>query len=293
MVVPATGTLAPSSILIEFWPDYRATTMEEMDLPSSVSGKAVQFLRQQHLQSRHTFESKIKAQGNSQVIRSGIPARCAGDSFIRRMVSFRKTERSKISFRKDGLNVKSGTRPVFSVKRCHRSSHRLSFAEQQINRIRLTWFLVEKIEVEEEQSKPSSNWSILFLNASTSSELEKDSITRYPFQFNELGKKSVNRDSLDSNESWCGGGGGNERPFHGKTTQLTYLGLNLRGFCFNALSVLFNDSTSPLEPEIRRAGGNQESSEGVQACVGRDRDATMAILVKETPIRVKDLAGLI
>ncbi|KAL4568575.1 hypothetical protein LXL04_024190 [Taraxacum kok-saghyz] len=66
MVVPATGTLAPSSILIEFWPDYRATTMEEMDLPSSVSGKAVQFLRQQHLQSRHTFESKIKAQGNSQ-----------------------------------------------------------------------------------------------------------------------------------------------------------------------------------------------------------------------------------
>ena len=34
-------------------------------------------------------------------------------------------------------------------------------------------------------------------------------------------------------------------------------------------------------------------SEGVQACVGRDRDATMAILVKETPIRVKYLPGLI
>ncbi|KAL4554805.1 hypothetical protein LXL04_037411 [Taraxacum kok-saghyz] len=52
----------------------------------------------------------------SSILPVGVPARCAGDSFIRRMVSFRKTERSKISFRKDGLNVKSGTRPVFSVK---------------------------------------------------------------------------------------------------------------------------------------------------------------------------------
>ncbi|KAL4577508.1 hypothetical protein LXL04_013617 [Taraxacum kok-saghyz] len=31
----------------------------------------------------------------------GVLARCAGDSFIRRMVSFRETERPAISFRKD------------------------------------------------------------------------------------------------------------------------------------------------------------------------------------------------
>ncbi|KAL4589268.1 hypothetical protein LXL04_002174 [Taraxacum kok-saghyz] len=32
---------------------------------------------------------------------SGVPARCAGDSSIRRMVSFRKTEGSIVSFRSD------------------------------------------------------------------------------------------------------------------------------------------------------------------------------------------------
>ncbi|KAL4573604.1 hypothetical protein LXL04_020415 [Taraxacum kok-saghyz] len=34
---------------------------------------------------------------------SGVPARCAGDSFIRRMVSFRETERPAISFRNDEM----------------------------------------------------------------------------------------------------------------------------------------------------------------------------------------------
>ncbi|KAL4581917.1 hypothetical protein LXL04_006451 [Taraxacum kok-saghyz] len=35
-------------------------------------------------------------------IKNGVPARCAGDSSIRRMVSFRKTERPIICFRTDG-----------------------------------------------------------------------------------------------------------------------------------------------------------------------------------------------
>ncbi|KAL4572877.1 hypothetical protein LXL04_019665 [Taraxacum kok-saghyz] len=37
---------------------------------------------------------------------NGVPVRCAGDSFFRRMVSFWETERPAISFRKDGLNIR-------------------------------------------------------------------------------------------------------------------------------------------------------------------------------------------
>ncbi|KAL4583228.1 hypothetical protein LXL04_007795 [Taraxacum kok-saghyz] len=49
----------------------------------------------------------------------GVPARCAGDSFIRRMVSFRETERPAIFFRKDEIERQIESAPD---KRKHTSN---------------------------------------------------------------------------------------------------------------------------------------------------------------------------
>ncbi|KAL4555903.1 hypothetical protein LXL04_038535 [Taraxacum kok-saghyz] len=58
---------------------------------------------------------------------SGVPARCAGDSFIRRMVSFRKTGRPVTSFRNDGIRIMSH-RPHFFDEWFHLQKHDKMFS---------------------------------------------------------------------------------------------------------------------------------------------------------------------